>query len=330
MRADVLSTVKIEIVKHYRAPSSPGARRAVMINIPWKFKSAAYSVIDRLHLRRFAALASKYVTRRMVVDPGRLPEHFHTHAENIKSLTAPRLLEFGAGKHLAQNIFLSQFAPSQVVIDLDRLLDCRLADEAARVVSRLQGIPYHPIRATEDLERYGIRYLAPQDVASTGLPDDCFDCCVSTDTLEHIPRGSLLRIFTELRRLIRAGGLISAVIGYDDHYAHTDRSIGPLHFLGYGDAEYARHNHRSQYVNRLRHHDFERMFTELGYSIVRSEPSHFAEPPPFVAPQFDAGLKTTFATKGVFLLENGKSPPARTLVGNGQPGGIVSRLEGAS
>jgi SAM-dependent methyltransferase len=240
----------------------------------------------------------------MRIDQNKLPEHWYLHVKHIESLGSPRLLEFGAGKHLGQNVLFSKWSTSQTVVDLVPLLDCDLANRVAQVVSRLADIEYHPITSARDLAYYGITYIAPLDIAASPFKCDSFDCCVSSYTLEHIPRDAIVRIFTELRRILRSRGLVSVVIDYSDHYSHSDRQIGALEFLRFSDAEYEHYNHRCHYVNRLRHHDYERMFLQLNYEVLASDAKDYATPPSYISAQFDSRLQTTLATKGVFLLQN--------------------------
>jgi SAM-dependent methyltransferase len=213
------------------------------------------------------------------------------------------VLEFGAGKSLSQNIFLSRIASHQTVVDLFDMIDISQFDDAARQISGVSDVPYRRVETLADIEaNYAIRYRAPYDINQTDFADGAFDACISTNTLEHIPEESIISIFRELKRVIRPGGLISAVIDYSDHYAHTDRNISYLNFLAYSTSEFARHNHRVHFQNRLRHADFERIFNDLGFEIRRNEALNSVDLPVVVSSQFDATNPTITATKGIFLL----------------------------
>jgi SAM-dependent methyltransferase len=146
--------------------------------------------------------------------------------------------------------------------------------------------------------------MAPLDLRASSFTDGAFDACISTNTLEHIPGSDIVKIFTELRRVVRHDGLLSAVIDYSDHYAHTDARIGPLNYLQYSSAEFAKYNHSVHYQNRLRHYDYLRIFKELGYAIVEDQALDCATPPRRIAAEFDSSHPTLCATRGIFLLRN--------------------------
>lgn len=275
------------------------------MNIPWKVKSLIFRAIDALNAYSFLYFAQKYVTRRSRVKITAPDETWEFHKNNIKRLGSPKMLEFGAGKSLAQNIYLSESAKDQVVVDLFPMFDPALADDAAKAISKF-GHRYSRIASIEDLSKYNILYMAPLNIAQSGFDDNLFDCCISTNTLEHIPQDAILTIFRELKRILRARGMVSAVIDYSDHYSHTDSSIGPLEFLRYSSKEYSRHNHLCHFQNRLRHHDYEAIFQETGFEILLSKPCKIASSPTPLSSEFDERKATTFATKGLFILSNRK------------------------
>jgi hypothetical protein len=65
----------------------------------------------------------KHVTRRSNVHISEIAGEWSTHQINLAILKKPIVLEFGAGRHLAQNIYLSQFFGLQTVVDLFAMLD---------------------------------------------------------------------------------------------------------------------------------------------------------------------------------------------------------------
>ena len=278
------------------------------MNINWQLKSSVFRVIDAFSLYKILYLLQKYVTGRSAVTITAVNPNWVTHAANLASIDRPSVLEFGAGKSLAQNIYLSHIASHQTVVDLFDMIDISQFDDAARQISAISDLPYRPVETLTDIEaNYAIQYRAPYDVNRTDFADDAFDACISTNTLEHIPEDSIITILQELKRVIRPGGLISAVIDYSDHYAHTDRNISYLNFLTFSASEFARHNHRVHFQNRLRHADFERIFNDLGFEIRRNEALSPVDLPAFISIQFDATNPTITATKGIFLLA---VPPA--------------------
>jgi len=278
------------------------------MNMNWKVKSFAFQCVDTFSLHPILYFARKHITRRSRLDIPAKCRSWLVHQENLAALQRPDVFEFGAGTDLSENIFLSQSFASQTAVDLFELLDIDLVNEAALQISkRYPAIDYHSMAGVSDIERYyNVRYLAPFDAARTPFGDDAFHACLSTDTLEHIPETSIIAIFQELRRIIRPEGLISAVIDYSDHYAYTDKSIGPLNYLQYSVEEFKMYNHSSYSQNRLRHHDYERIFRGLGYRFIRNEALDVAEMPLRISSHFDRSEPSLCARRGIFLLQNSK------------------------
>jgi SAM-dependent methyltransferase len=105
---------------------------------------------------------------------------------------------------------------------------------------------------------------------ATGLPSGSFDLVTSTDTLEHVPKPQLVRLLTECRRLLRPDGILSARIDYRDHFAYSDPSIGPFHFLRFGERPWRQWNPSSHFQSRLRHRDHIGAIEDAGFDIVQA------------------------------------------------------------
>ena len=274
------------------------------MQIPWKLKSVAFSAIETMSAPGLLYFLQKHVTKRSRLNLTAVEANWELHRENLASLDSPRLIEFGAGKNLRQNLYLSQWCANQLVVDLNPMADLEQINDAARQISAfVPGFDYRECASLSDVEReYGITYRAPYDMSETDLPDDSIDCCVSTNTLEHIPEKSIVAIFGELKRVLRIGGLISAKIDYSDHYSHTDKTIGALNFLQYEARDWERYNHGNHYQNRLRHYDFRRIFSSLGFVTEVDEPFFEGEKPPSLSSDFDASDPAVYATGGYFRL----------------------------
>ena len=244
-----------------------------MRRIPWKLKSLLFATIDIFYADSILYLAQKYLTRRSKRSFTRQIRRWHQHEAVIKKANAsPVIFEFGAGKDLAQNLFLSSWAGKQYLIDLNFMLDLDLCESARLELVKNSILEDRgELSSVNDLLKYGIYYTAPADAASTDLADESIDVCISTATLEHIPELSISKILTELYRIIKVGGLVSAVIDYSDHYSHTDSSISQLNFLKYSEDKWARYNHRSHYQNRLRHDRYIELFKENGFNLLQEE-----------------------------------------------------------
>jgi hypothetical protein len=241
--------------------------------IPWKLKSFLFRIIDIFQVDDLLYFAQKHLTRRSKRSFAGQMRRWHQHEAVIKQVNAsPVVFEFGAGKDLAQNLFLSSCAGTQYLVDLNFMLDLNLCEAARLELAENSLIEDRgEISSALDLLKYGINYEAPADAADTHLPDESVDICISTATLEHIPETEISKILIELGRVIKMGGLVSAVIDYSDHYAHTDRSISQLNFLRYSDQQWSSFNHKCHYQNRLRHGRYIDLFNEHGFELIQEE-----------------------------------------------------------
>lgn len=248
------------------------------MQISWRLKSLAFRLIDIFNAQKILYFIQKNITRRSF----RPSTNVHSRVNNYhldnslmhknflisNNLTGP-LFEFGAGKNLFQNIFMSEVVNNQVIVDLNKMIDIDLVNLAINDLKKSGNILNNKnIETLKDLEdEYNIFYLAPYDASKTNYETNYFDSCISTNTLEHIPKESIILIFKELKRIIRKNGMISAIIDYSDHYAHTDNNIGLLNFLNYSEDQWKKYNHSSHYQNRLRHYDYISIFKSLGYKV---------------------------------------------------------------
>ena len=274
------------------------------MNINWKIKSILFKAIEFYKFYDLLYFIQKYLTKRSIINIHVIDDNWVAHKKNLENIKDPLLVEFGAGKGLAQNIYFSQFCKSQVLVDLYPMIDLELFNQSAKQISELTEVPYKYSEGLSDIYRnYGIEYLAPFDLCQSKFKDNRFDACLSTNTLEHIPKKDIIKIFTELKRIVRNNGLISSVIDYSDHYAHTDKKISAVNFLQYSEKEYGKYNHAVHYQNRLRHYDYENIFLDLGFKIIISKASGFVDLPDNLSDEFDVGNKSIAATKGMFLLQ---------------------------
>ena len=279
------------------------------VKVPWKIKSSIFSVLDRLSLNKVIYWIHKRVTKR-AQDKVRTfalsapHPNWIFHEQNLIDYDcAGYVFEFGAGNHLAQNLYLSERVEKQHVCDLNYMLDLELVTTAVDALHS-KGLLAHafPVRSADDLLRYGIRYSAPADAADTGLSSGSIDACISTNTLEHIPLSSLKEIFTEVFRLLRSGGICSVKIDYSDHYSHTDPKISKLNFLKYSDEEWEAYNHTMHYQNRLRHGDYVNLFSSLGFQILVESCVRSSEPFDFTPHGNFLSVNNWDAISGNFLL----------------------------
>ena len=248
------------------------------MNIPWKLKSFIFFLIDKFHANTFLYFLQKNVTNSSKINQLKINDEWIKHQSIlIESCCTRFVFEFGAGKNLAQNLFLSNIIDRQLVVDLNPMIDFQLVNKSRILLSKKLKIKSDiDIKSLIDLANFNISYVAPYDASKTDLYDKSLDACISTNTLEHIPKESIRGIFKELNRTLKDAGVVSLIIDYSDHYAHTDNSISLLNFLNFSESEWIKYNHNCHYQNRLRHIDYKIIFLDLGFQII-SEDLYFGE-----------------------------------------------------
>lgn len=260
------------------------------VTIDWRLKAAAFNVFDRLPFGRNVYFqVQKHVTHTVprllspTADTARwFLEHarvINEHCEAAGGLGGAALFEFGAGWDLYGNcVSWCLGAERQTVYDLTRwaraeqiniVLEHLKTDPppgAVRVPTVLLPTvgPFEPTL----LQAYGIDYVSPADAGATGRPDQSFDVAVTTSVLEHIPPAQILRLLRECHRVLPRGAVMSHVIDYSDHFAHSDPAITPYNYLSFDEARWQRYNPDIHYQNRLRHIDYRPLFEQAGFTIV--------------------------------------------------------------
>ena len=240
----------------------------------------------------------RYVTRTLPRSGSDFDLHIELPARHLKMLAkhsdAPlgdaKFFEFGAGWDLVGPLtYYALGVDSQTLIDIRHNLRFKLVERAwadlkerRETIEAAAGRPprdlgAEPPGSAQALERFGISYKAPCDARDTGLPADSFDFISSTDTVEHIPRPDLERIFVELARILRPGGLISCTIDLRDIYSYFDPNISQYNFLRFSDRTWSLANSGLHYQSRLRLPDFYEIVEAAGLEIVEK---HVDEPSP--------------------------------------------------
>jgi hypothetical protein len=262
--------------------SDPGAGAVRRFTLNWKTKAAAFRAFDALPGgQRLYYLTQRHVTRTLPRDlsqHGRWQfEHARTFRRYFGDTASAKLFEFGAGWDLHSNLVQWCYGiDDQVVVDISRLIRVDLINLVIRYLGAHP--PPDSIRVprtilseplTEQLHRhYGIRYLAPADARQTGLQNGSVDLVCTTSVLEHIPASALAEIMRECHRICHARSVISHVVDYSDHYAHSDRSINFYNFLRFSEEEWSPFNPSIHYQNRLRHFEYGRLFKDAGFQTV--------------------------------------------------------------
>lgn len=243
------------------------------MNIPWKLKSFVFGLVDLLNAPRILYFLQKYVTKRSRFEGLIISPIWEKHKKYLIKYRAKNFIfEFGAGKTLAQNLFLSDIVDKQLVVDLNDMIDLELVDNVRKQMHQSVALKSEvKIDSLEVLDQYGVHYRAPYDAAQTDLRDKSVDACISTNTLEHIPKESIISIFSELHRTLKNDGIVSATIDYSDHYSHTDKNISSLNYLRFDENSWKRYNHNCHYQNRLRHYDYLEIFGSCGFVVEEEE-----------------------------------------------------------
>ena len=111
-----------------------------MFQINWKLKALLYKIFIFFNLKKIFYLTQKYVTKRSRINIQNINENWINHAENVEKFECKNILEIGAGKSLEQNIYLAYLfndEVNQTAIDINRMLDCKLFNDASKKISDL-------------------------------------------------------------------------------------------------------------------------------------------------------------------------------------------------
>ena len=278
-----------------------------MFQINWKIKSLLYKFLSFFKLYRILFFIQKKITKRSNFNYKKTVFYWDYHYKYLKENNSQTLLEFGAGKSLAQNIFLSyKFNQNlqQTLIDISKMLDLDLFNEANNQISELLAVRKLPEAKTiSDLKKYyNINYFAPMNLEQIDKNNLKFDACISSTTLEHLSLKDLRENLNFLKKIIKKSGIISALIDYSDHYSHTDIKIGNLNFLQYSDNEWKKYNTPMLFQNRLRHQDYRKLFKSYGYKLFEIK-GDYGKYPKNVFEKFDVVNKETSMLWGYFLLK---------------------------
>jgi hypothetical protein len=279
-----------------------------MFQINWKLKALLYKIFDVLRLKRTFYLIQKYITKRSKVEINKIDKSWIFHSKSIKKKNINKVLEVGAGKSLAQNIFISYHfnnSIDQTVIDINEMLDFKLLNEASEQISSLLNLKNkgHIENLDQLKETYNIDYKAPMKIEDLKKDENRFDMCISTTALEHFSVSDLKNYLEQLKIILSGKTLISSAIDYSDHYSHTDNNISPLNYLKFTELEWKKYNNSYLFQNRLRHQDYKKVFLELNFEVLETEKGPFLEKPNFISKNFDSNDEETFVGWAFFLIK---------------------------
>ena len=118
-----------------------------MFQISWKIKSLLFKFLNFFNLYKTLFFIQKKITKRSSFNYKKTVFYWDYHYKYLKENNSQNLLEFGAGKSLAQNIFLSyKFNQNmeQTLIDISRMLDLDLFNKANDQISKILGVDRLP------------------------------------------------------------------------------------------------------------------------------------------------------------------------------------------
>lgn len=235
---------------------------------------------------------------------------YHYHVDNFRRLPIPgRAVEFGAGSNLLTPLMLSAVGATEVLTyDIERIAT---VDQVNHVIRQLKLRMPGDWPELADLEhdlfrKYRIRYCAPGDARRTGLLEQSVDFFCSTSTLEHIPAPDISNILAECVRIASPQALFSFVIDYHDHYSTADPTISRFNFYRYTDRAWRWFNPGNHYQNRLRHSDYQRLFSDRALNAIESRsitvPPNELDRAPLSSDFMAYSKEDLVALNGLFLL----------------------------
>ena len=136
-----------------------------MFRINWKIKALLYKIIFAFRLKKTLFFIQKNITRRATVKINEINFYWKHHLKYLQSFNSLSVLEFGAGKSLEQNIYLSYKFDNklaQTVIDISNMLDIELFNDANTQISNVLKTKVKPqVKSINEIKKfYNIEYLS--------------------------------------------------------------------------------------------------------------------------------------------------------------------------
>lgn len=244
----------------------------------WKKKARIFKLLSRIPMgEKIHFLLQRFVTKEWPRRPESLEQLFVAAQRLIEEvdgrldLQRSQFIEIGAGRDLAVATALCLMGVNRITcIDITRLSKPYLVAHAAQFMASKLGKPCPKLETWEDVDAFGIRYIAPAEMVSLALPTESIDCFYSVDTLEHIPRSDLEKIIVDVKRILKPNGLAINFIDYSDHFARGVE-LSRFNFLTFSDEQWMPFNSKFQYVNRMRHSEYLGMFEKAGLRPLNVE-----------------------------------------------------------
>ncbi len=122
--------------------------------------------------------------------------------------------------------------------------------------------------ARAELRAIGLEFMKGDLVLSPELLSG-IGMMVSNNVLEHIPENLIGDILETASAQMSSIAVMSHYIDLSDHYSHTDRDIGSLHFLRFSDRMWSLINNKLSYQNRLRATEYREYFGNSDWNVVK-------------------------------------------------------------
>ena len=279
-----------------------------MFQINWRFKSLVYWFLYFIFFKKVLFFIQKKITKRAYSSIGEMLYAYKLHFNSLKKYKSKQILEFGAGKSLEQNIYLSikfNNRINQTAIDIDKMIDFNLLNFAKKQLEKKikLSLKSQYIKNLSDLKKFlNIEYYAPINVIDLNEKKK-FDAIISTNVIEHISKKQFEIILEKFRKVIKNSGILSFIIDYSDHYSHTDRNITSTNFLKYSKSEFKKYNTPLLLQNRLRHYDYIDIFKNKRFKILKIIKGPKGDRQKIVSDEFRKNHKDLLVTWGYFLLK---------------------------
>lgn len=184
-----------------------------------------------------------------------------------RSFVGATVLEIGSGWFPVIPIMLSASGAERIIMSdltphMDRTTFAASLDFLKSHFREVLG----PVE-NASMEDFRFEYNAP--FRADSITDGSIDFIISRTVLEHISVVELKNLLVQLRPKLALNGLMVHCIDHSDHLEHKDRSISKINFLTWSDRRHRFINWLTKAgENRLRHHEYRKLFVESGYKII--------------------------------------------------------------
>jgi len=261
----------------------------------YKLKIKIQNAISNLpNSQKINYILQKYVTKSLPISFDEFRTKIQTikiHYDNLKKFGNKPVedsvyYEIGAGYDMVIPISMSLLGFQKLIcVDVKKLTFTDLLNDSIKKIealndpeiklSKTQGeIKFTKNNSDEIFKNFfNIYYFAPLDARNTKMKENSIDYSVTNAVLEHIPTDILYDIMKETFRILKKGGIMSNAIDYRDHFAYFDNKINFYNYLTFSNEEWKGLNPEIMYQNRLRHIDYVEIVNDIGFEIVKEEPT---------------------------------------------------------